>query len=802
MFDEIPTAHDGNTEEDDSEFDRRPGCVTESVTLVSSLLELGLGRDSALYRYEEHERSFIPLIGNARISGYSLDVIPSLSATLIDHGNKTKRLQSFIDTTRISSKSSSASIALASSIAAIMATMHAQIGSVSKSARDLSQLQSLFERPCCLVVSCLNEIVDEADAAMSEENLLSRLYEHVQHSERADKSIRPALFHILTSVTKPWLETVSKWIGLTGTTSARCHGHLPTFVIAEEELQRLRGGKETKKLEYNYEPLSMPKFISEEDALAIFETGKSLRLLETYQPEHPLSRPTQASTMEAPHLAWQFSWQDVERVQLQAQEHEADLQKAIADFNIHGRISERTYAQDNAVLTTDITTAGLSQETAKAYIQASIEDFEKPLPDLTADKGNNYPLNGECIDFLQEELSMSPLSLLPVSSFNPIIASQARLINRACLRLLFKEHSIQSHFSLLHRYSLFGDGVFTSRLSHALFDPELDSAERHKDRFHASASGLRLGSRDTWPPASSELRLVLTGILTESYYGSGRGAENSSMFREALPGGLSFAIRDMPGDELQRCKDHNSIEALDFLRLQYWPPPPLDVVITEASLAKYDVIFKLLLRAARMLFVANQLFRDTKSRCAIRNGADHISGSFQIEIHHFVSAICRYFFNEVQANWKILQQKLKNIDKALDHHLTSDGDSLHKVRDFHEKMLDRLMSALILGKRQAQVMKLLEGIFSLVLVFARHTRAEAARDAGRADLNIDLQYVYERFGKKVRAFIDGCRGLSEGRGEGGAVCHDAGDFEELREDGGNTIGQLLLDFEMNGFYAK
>ena len=791
VFDAILSAQDEDKE--DGEKGRGSGCLIKSVAFLRSLLELGLGRESVLYHYEEHERSFRPLIVNGRISGYSLEAIQGLSATFIDHGNKMKGLQSFVDDTQTSSKSLSTSIALATSIAAILATVHAQIVGSPRSTLTLLHLQTLFEQPG-LLISYLKDIVSKLGAARSEEDFLSQLYDFVEDSEYSAEWVQPTMFRILASVSRPWLDAVSRWIGLKDTTSAGFHGHVPNFVTLREDTLRLEGGGDTKEPEYDYAPLSMPNFISEEDGLVIFETGKSLRLLETYQPDHLLSRPPQPDVMKAPDLDWQFSWQDIERLQRQAQEYESNLRKAIADFNINGGSSEKGILHKTNITLTESATFELPEETAKAYIQASIAIFERPWPDLTTERGNNSLLKSNYND---SPMFAPPLSLLPVLSFNPVIAVQALLINRACLRLLFKEYKIQSHFCLLHRYSLFGDGVFASRLSHALFDPEFDSTERRKGRFRAGVSGLKLGSRDTWPPAGAELRLALMGILTASYYSSGQRAEASSMFRDELPGGLSFAIRNVHEDELQRCMDPNSIEALDFLKLQYRPPPPLDAVITQASLAKYDVVFKLLLRATRMHFVVNQLFRDTNPRFAAQHSADSTSKHFRIESHHFVSAVCRYFFNGVQANWDILRQRLEGIDKALERDDTSNVDSLHELRDFHENLLHRLMFQLILRTRQAQVIKMLEEIFNLILVFARHTRTEAM---GSLDFKTDLTGTYEKFKKKVRVFIGVCRGLSERRGEGGTKGYDAG--EEWSEDGGNTIGRLLLDFEMSGFYTR
>ena len=797
VYDAILAAEDGGPE--NGGCGAKSGCVINSRALMSSLLELGMGRASVLYRYEEHTRSFVSLIGNGRMSGYSLKTFQGLNAIFIDYGNKTRRLESFIDETQTSNKSFPTSIALASSISSIVATLHAQIGDFPASAYTLLQLQALFERPG-LILSCLIGMIVKIEAAKSDEELLSRLYEYVEDSEHSTAWIRPALFQILASVSKPWLESVSLWVGLKEKTAAGILGHGNTFAAVREETQRLEGGMEMEKLGHSYEPLSMPNFISEEESLLIFETGKSLRLLESYSPEHPLARPLQAGTSEALVLNWQFSWLDVERNRLLAQKYEKDLEKAIADFNSNSGHSRDAHLHREGDIPVESMTNGLPEETAKAYIHASIASFEKPLPDLKVERGNILLPERIYNNLLEEELFAPPFSLLPVLSFNPVIASHAHLINRACLHLLFREHNIRSHFSLLHRYSLFGDGVFTSRLSHALFDPELDSAERRRGRFRTGNSGLKLGFRETWPPASSELRLALMGILTESFYEFERRAEGSSMFREELPGGLSFAIRDMSEDELQRCMDPNSIEALDFLKLQYKPPPPLDAVITQASLAKYDVIFKLLLRAGRMLFVANQLFRDTNPRFAKKRESDPVYKTFRIESHHFVSSICRYFFNGVEANWDILQRRLDDIDKALESNGTTDGESLHKLRDFHEKTLDRLMSTLILRKRQAQVMMLIEEIFSLILMFAKHARVEAAQDTGHSGSKIEMKETYEKFRKKVRVFISVCRGLSERRGEGGTTSHDAG--EVSWDDGGITIGQLLLDFEMSGFYAK
>ena len=808
-FDAALVAQAGHTTDGKSGPD--PGLVIQSGPLLASLLHLGLGVESILYFYSQDERSFRPYIENGRMSGYSLGTFSSLSSTLIDHGNRTRSLQCFVDDVRSSEKPFPALTALANTFSIILLTLQAQIGGASRSIRSLLQLQSLLERPG-KILSCLHAIVYKIDGTSTAEELLSKLYEMVQDSEHEASWLRPTIFQVFANVSKPWLDSVSGWLGLEDTALGFQH-QIPDFVRVSEEVRKVEGGRETKNLEYELELRSMPSFMPKEDALLVFETGKSLQLLKTHQPEHALARPGSLASVKAPELEWQFSWPDIENIQARAKEYESNLQEAIENYNTNAdqKMPEDEDKDTAKVKPADAEISGLSEATAKGYINASIANFEKPLPELST--ANISPLSNifseitsEITSTPSEEIFTPPISLLPILSFNPLISAQAHLINRACLRLLFKEHNLRAHLSLLNRYSLFGDGVFTSRLSHALFDPDLQSAERQKGHSRSGTSGLKLGYRDSWPPASSELRLALMGILTDSYYNTSQ-VESASMFRAELPGGLSFAIREMSEEELQRCIDPNSIEALDFFKLQYQPPSPLDAVITQASLAKYDVIFKLLLRAVRMMFVVNQLSH-TKRRGTHRNRGDVISQSFRIESHHFVLAICSYIFDGVQASSHLLEQKLKSMEKALDRHDTSNIDSLHKLRDFHEQVLDRMMFTLLLRKRQVQIMKLLEEIFGLILLFAKSVRDETAQSDGvtRIDGEVIMKEVYGKFKKKVKVFISVCRGLSERRGQGGIKELDEGDGflgrDDADEAGGNAIGQLLLKFEMSGFYGR
>jgi hypothetical protein len=274
-----------------------------------------------------------------------------------------------------------------------------------------------------------------------------------------------------------------------------------------------------------------------------------------------------------------------------------------------------------------------------------------------------------------------------------------------------------------------------------------------------------------------------------------------------LPGGLSFGVRDMTMEELERCMDPNGIEALDFLRLQYRPPSPLEAIITPTALRNYDRLFKLLLRVLRMLFVVSKLFRDATSRSSYWQGIDPIAQKFRIEAHHFVSTVCGYMFETgVGSTWRKFEDKLQDIERKLDTPGADlGGEGIERLRGYHESILDRVMFATLCRKHQVPVMKILEDIFTSVLAFAKYSHARAsglrvAQDAG-------IEEMYQGFRRRVGVFISVCRGLSEKRGYGdgrkdleGRRAVDAIFGTGYKEEG-NLLGMLLLRLEMTGYYS-
>jgi len=187
----------------DREGSQKSSRVVQSGSLLTSLFQLGLGRESILYRRSEESRSFYPLIEDGRISGYSLEAFQSLSSTFIDHGNRTIQLRNFIQKIQASDSSPASLVALASSLSDVLARLHAQLGDPSTPVRSLLQLQSQFGRPG-LILSSLSDVVGKLQDAVTDEEILSRLYGLIQDTENTASWLRPTILRIFTAASKPW----------------------------------------------------------------------------------------------------------------------------------------------------------------------------------------------------------------------------------------------------------------------------------------------------------------------------------------------------------------------------------------------------------------------------------------------------------------------------------------------------------------------------------------------------------------------------------------------------------------------
>lgn len=320
--------------------------------------------------------------------------------------------------------------------------------------------------------------------------------------------------------------------------------------------------------------------------------------------------------------------------------------------------------------------------------------------------------------------------------------------------------------------------------------------------------GLRLGGRDTWPPASSELRLALMGILSDAYFDK-RPKLVKTRDGDKLPGDLSFAVRDLSPEEIDKCMNPDSLEALDFLCLQYSTPPALSTVITPVILLQYDRIFRLLLRVLRMMYVADELFRQTlfTNRLYGYELPDE-EYRFAREARIFVSSVAGYFLDTAIAiPWQAFEGRLEEIQATLESLSRASSSkqppSPLELQQLHSKLLQAIMGGLFLRKRQQPILNLLEDIFNGILNYAKTVKsyhsAMETKEAGETNTPAEM---YHDFKQKVQIFITVCRSLSEKAKSEPKDKDDDGLFATTGIGDESIVAQLLSKLDLDNYYVK
>lgn len=788
--------------------------VVDAKLYRDALISLGSGRSSALFIWDEEKCSFRQAQEKLRISGYSGEALFALLDMFMDCGNHVRYLRGYVELS-YRKQQSPGQVALAEVLSSVLETIEKDVSGSAATSVGLLQLQVLYA-PAHKILHLLTAIVKKVSTTEDDEELLSVIFKELQIMECQDNHLLEVFQEVFSRVAQPWLEFANEWIGLqresglpmskTGTSKA--------FVRVENREWVNEQGEELQEPDYGFDITKVPSFVEAEEVQLMFEVGKSLRLLRSHHPDHALAKVEVIASANPPLLNVEYSWTDILSVERKTLAYEQDLIAAITSFSTQSNADGVDSTTQPVAEAVSFDFFGKPTDTLEAHFLASI----KNLNHAPAHRSSSDQLSSSLHAYLHQSRILEPDSGRPVTtkpdlalatclSLSPVVMTQARVVNGTLMRMLFKSHSIREHLSIQRQFHLLDNGVFSSRLSHALFDPELETAERQRGvAMSGGIMGLRLGGRDAWPPASSELRLALMGILSESYSSGVPGDNtraNTFLDDTSIPGDLSFAVRDMSEQEIEACRNANSLQALDFLRLSYKPPPPLDAVITPVILFKYDQIFRLLLRLLRMLYVATTFFR--KRTNALPSQANPIAQRFRIEARHFITSVSDYFFESgIKVTWRTFERKLDQLEARIQNnnaYALSIKEGINNLRDYHEAILDKIMFNLLLRKRQTAVMNLLEQIFGIILKFSELERRGSSTEED------EVRKLYVLFKQKVVVFINVCRGMSDKKGYGEKdpkrnrtlECGGLFDGGDLVED--NTISQLLLRLDMSGYYS-
>jgi Gamma tubulin complex component C-terminal len=749
-----------------------PKVVAQHEAFLQSLFELGIGRDSLLYRYDQATAQFVPTTESFALSGLSFDIQHDVLKDVLHVGNCMRELETFVAKPKLEPLP----ITLGAAISTVLYAVKTELQPSKSKFKTILQMQSLFSRLHCLLqtLQCLVKIILTTGCARDIVIMLTHESERLASCYTWQLQL---LHEILARVSAPWISEIEAQAGL-------CRGlnALEVRTVVSPSAIEIGGRTSGSSCDTPLTPVME----------LVTESGRCLELLRDQQADHPILN---TSKTELPQLSWQASWESIVRIQMQANKYEQSLKMTILKYVQDTSIDVprlRHHHVDDALWNKEERAEGLS-----------LLDLDAPRVLDRNLGGGSLPIESKlcqltisALDANTEsfELSAGPELCPPLSqslslSLIPLLNAQSRLLSFSTLHILFKTLSLRTHIFIQQRFQLLCDGAFASRLSVALFDPDQSAGEGH--RVAGRSTGLRLQTREAWPPASSELRLVLMGILSQSYHPAIESRVTNS---DDLPGNLSFAIRDLSAEELEKCREASSIEALDFLRLQYKAPPLLDSIITQGSLKKYDKIFKHLLRLLRMQAVARDIVRDVSGRNKL---VDRSSQRFRIEIQHFISTLAAYSSEDaIGVPSARFQELLKDVEDAIDRGdfegTIAKAGSLSRLERLHDELLDRVIRALFLDRRQAQVRAVLDDIFALILRFSCTTR----RGEHDEEKTSDTKVMHVEFKKKVGRVVRYLRSQGyRSSGKGHVWDSDGGPRDEP------AFERLLVKLDMFDYYS-
>jgi hypothetical protein len=753
-----------------------PNRIAQTDVYIRSLLRLGLGWNSSFFRYNQNTGQFEKNIKDIRISGVSSMALDDVVGYVLHCGTNMHQMRLFAQSPPFKCREISALFTLSRTVAVIIFNLEQQIFGHAQQLASLLQIRALFER-CGDLMGVLSAIVGTAQKASSDAQIISIVTQRAASFAQRFGWMENLLHEIVIRVTEPWFKFIDGWIGLRPADAALEESIASGKTFVEREIHQPGKFKTgPARVEHVFQADHMPSFVPTDQAHTIFESGRSLRMLKRSHPNHPIARYDVLSRTGHLHLHCATTWADIEHIHTKAQEYESKLRAEIKRYHRGEPALPNCSSETPSQNANESTDAGAIEGTFELF---DIDDETRRsglVTDQMALSRDNFN------QLLERARKFEPEPIEHTSHFGPeltsglhlslapIISSQALLIDYSCLHHLFKENQMRHNLNLQWRFQLLGEGSFVTRLSHSLFDSEMESGERKAGVVRTGVdTGLRLGSRDTWPPASSELRLVLIGLLGDCYFGNAdpeESAKGQTQKENEMPGGLSFGIRDLSDEEIDKCKDPSSIEALDFLRLQYTPPEALESIITPRSLDKYDRLFKHLLRLLRMVSVVKGLVRDSTVRGSLSGDTRNVFQKFRVDAQHFVLAVSDYCFHVgIGSIWQRFQETLARIEHCLDRG-DIDGTieaahSVPRLRDYHEDMLDQMLFAFFLSKRHAQAAKLLESIFGTILTFSPLSKADGS--GHRQEAEGTALYLYQTFRKQTSAFVGYLRSMESGK---------------------------------------
>uniref|UniRef100_A0A4W4GN17 Gamma-tubulin complex component 6 n=1 Tax=Electrophorus electricus TaxID=8005 RepID=A0A4W4GN17_ELEEL len=348
----------------------------------------------------------------------------------------------------------------------------------------------------------------------------------------------------------------------------------------------------------------------------------------------------------------------------------SDVTTTVPSPNVHGHASDAHIRIGELVseVTTTIPSPNVHGHASDAHIK---QVTRRPSMALPMDSLHC------ATDSTAVQLSeMMPLPVLMKHSVTTPLITHLSLVNKAVVDYYFVELAVEKHFEALRHFLLMEDGEFALSLTDRLFE--------------------KLGSGQT--PGELLTPLVLNSILNKAMQYSLHGDSE-------LAANFTFALRYLP-----EVFHPHAPDSLNCLELRYKVDWPLNVIITDSCMNKYNRLFSFLLQLKHMVWSLSDVWFHLKRTALVKGAGCSVQFRqlqlYRHEMQHFVKVIQGYIANQIlQVSWSEFTQKLSTA---------SDLDTIHHT---HAEYLNRAIFRALLTEKAAPVMNIIHSIFSLILKF-------------------------------------------------------------------------------------
>ncbi|KAJ3223251.1 hypothetical protein HK099_001342 [Clydaea vesicula] len=336
-------------------------------------------------------------------------------------------------------------------------------------------------------------------------------------------------------------------------------------------------------------------------------------------------------------------------------------------------------------------------------------------------------------------------------NINTLLLRWNTFVHGEFLKSFFKQFEFKNEFFKLKQFYFFENKNFLLDVKEKIFERGEKSAQEvfsevgRKSNYNGSYS-LNLNSRTIWPPTMSELARIF-----RSFEFNTKSLNFEYDFKNGIVG------------------DPNAINALDFVSLDYVPPPQLRSIFSNSTTRKYQKIQNFLLQIVRTEEVLNSVQKSdwfrSKKNYTLKSRSEKKMLAFFHFIKKFLSSIMMYAFeigiNDTVSKFDVKLQEMEIICEEGVHGINSQkkkGIGFYSVVNLlatHNEMLDRILWRLFLRQNQLKMSIILKKMLQLILNFSKRIEKLERKEKSLEETGLmhnEINNIEDDFKKQLDLF--------------------------------------------------